>query len=81
MSKYQLYGNVKGESEPVMRHLSTIDTEELPGGEAEAACAIEAALKVINSFQAERQGQAVVVQDGVIVAVEALATRELLWCK
>lgn len=80
---YELYMNVRGE--PPMRF-----AKQLPAppslSEAEAAKTLETGVDRIDEFvyamtgsHREPGSQYVVVRDGLIVAVEGLTTRKLIW--
>jgi hypothetical protein len=77
MEMYELYMNVRGE--PPMRVVQQIPLPDSPISEAEVAKAFEAVISLMNAYPRERDSQFVVVQDGLIVAVEGVTSRRLLW--
>ncbi len=47
--------------------------------EADRARAFEAVIGIVNSFPRDDGTQYAIVEDGLIVAVEGLTTRKLIW--
>jgi DUF1009 family protein len=76
----ELYGNSRGDKP--MTLLKRLGDEELPDSlsEADVTRAIETAVAALNSFPRLIDSQVVVVEDGLIIAVEGLTTRNLVWC-
>jgi DUF1009 family protein len=74
----KLYANAKG-SKP-MTLLKTLDKDDLPASEQDLSRALELAVEAINSLPREVESQLVIVEDGLIIAVEGLTTRKLIWC-
>ena len=73
----EIYGNAKGASfmEPIHKLVKDGSVSE-----ADIAKALDDTIVILNSLPREQDMQIVVVEDGLIVAVESLTTGKLLWC-
>ena len=74
---FDLYMNARGK--PPMRYVRTLDPAQLGLSESDATQAIETAVLAMNELEKEIESQVVIVQDGLIVAVEGLTTGKLIW--
>ncbi len=75
---FELYMNAKGRKP--LTPLPMPDAEVVPHDKADLLKAIEHVVDIRNSFPKPVDSQVVVVQDGLIVAVEGLTTGKLIWC-
>ena len=74
---YEIYLNAPGETP--MRHCRTIDPAAFGVSESEAPQVLDICVGVWNELGRKVKSQIVVVQDGMIVAVEPLSSGELVW--
>jgi hypothetical protein len=74
----EIYVNGKGRKP--MSYCRKFSEEELPENEADVTKALENIVEALSDLPREIESQFVVVEGGLIVAVEGLTTRKLIWC-
>ncbi|HEX5269224.1 MAG TPA: hypothetical protein VFW33_01990 [Gemmataceae bacterium] len=76
--RIELYANER-DGKPLTL-VKSIGPDGLPASQADVIRALEGTVQALNTFPRRGRCQLVVIEDGVIIAVEGWNSRQLIWC-